>query len=103
MRIVSVAFALALLGISGCSGPQVARADDVIAMKDAGADEATLLQWVYDPQRTFDLSWEDARKLMSAGVSQSVIDAMRAKSEEYHKAKGHAGGSGAGPSSGHHH
>lgn len=94
MSKLSLSFALTLLVVSACSGPQVAGADEVIAMSNSGTDESGLLQWVNDPQRTFDLSWDDMRELMKARVSQSVIDVMRAKSEEYHRAKGRVSGQG---------
>ena len=82
---------LALL--SACMvGPQVAPASEVIEMKKAGNDDMTILRWVNDPDRTFDLTDEDVSTLISARVSDSIINAMLAKSDEHHREEGHSEG-----------
>ncbi len=91
MRSTSLAIAVAVgCSLASCSG--VARVDDVIAMKNAGKEEWEMLQWVNEPGRTFDLAGDNVRRLMEADVPMSVIDAIKAKSEEYHRSKGHVSG-----------
>ncbi len=77
------------LTISSCvGGPELAQASDVIAMKRAGTDTETLLRWVQDRSRTFDLDEEDIADLAEAGVSEKVMDAMLERSEERHESEG---------------
>ena len=86
-----VVIALLLVGLSACQGgPQVVAMSEVIEMRKAGTTDATLLEWVNDPARTFDLSDTDVMTLVESGVSQKVINAMLAKSEEHHEKAGHS-------------
>lgn len=76
------------LALSSCVGaPELAPASDVIRMKHAGADTETLLRWVHDPSRAFDLDEEDIANLVEAGVSEKVMDAMLQRSNERHKSQ----------------
>ena len=75
--------ALVVLALSACtSWPQVVRGQDVIDMKNGGADDAMLMEWVNDPMRTFDLSEADIVELVTAGIGEQVINVMLAKSLE---------------------
>ena len=74
------------VALSSCvAGPELAEASDVIAMKRAGTDSETLLMWVQDRSRTFDLDEEDIADLAEAGVSEKVMDAMLERSDEHHE------------------
>ena len=84
--VVGVVLLLALVSCAG--GPMLARASDVIQMKRSGVDDATLLKWVQDPARTFDLDEEDIADLADAGLSEQVMDAMLERSEEHHESEG---------------
>ena len=78
-----------LLTLSSCvSGPELAQASDVIRMKRGGTGTETLLRWVQDPGRTFDLDEEDIADLVDAGVSEKVMDAMLERSEQHHESEG---------------
>ena len=48
------------------------------------------LEWVTAPDRTFDLTDADVADLVEAGVSEDVINAMLARSDEHHEEKGQA-------------
>ncbi len=75
--------------LSSCvGGPELAQASDVIRMKHAGKDTETLLRWVQDPTRTFDLDEEAIADLADAGVSEKVMDAMLERSEQHHESEG---------------
>ena len=82
---------LGLVIFAACAGgPHVAGADDVIVMKRAGSDDRALLEWITAPDRTFDLTDADVADLVEAGVSEDVIGAMLARSDEHHEEKGQA-------------
>lgn len=90
---IRVVLAAALLSVclAACvGGPQVAPALEVIEMKKAGADDVTILRWVNDPERTFDLTVEDVTTLVAAEMGEPIINAMLAKSEEHHREEGHS-------------
>ena len=88
-KVVRLACLLALAAFVACAGgPTVAKADDVIAKHGAGETEAAQLAWVQDQSRTFDLTEDDIARLVEAGVSEKVINAMLAKSEEHQKEHG---------------
>ena len=87
-----VTAAVLFVFLAGCMGSaQVTPASEAIEMKRAGADEATMLRWVNDPDRTFDLSDEDVMELASSDLSQPVINAMLRKSEEHHRKEERSG------------
>ena len=88
-KVVRLGCLLALGAFVACAGgPTVAKADDVIAKQGAGETEAAQLAWVQDQSRTFDLTEDDIARLAEAGVSEKVINAMLAKSEEHQKEHG---------------
>ena len=90
VRVVAVAFLM--VAAAGCAGPLVADADDVIAMKRGGADDAALLSWAWDPRRTFDVDSEGIGRLKREGVPMEVIDVIRSRSDERHRQRGEAPG-----------
>ncbi len=99
MKTSSLFLAIALLvtPLAGCAGtPKVADASEVIAMKRSGADDATIREWVSDPDRTFDLTESDIADLAEADISEDVMNTMLAKSDEHHEKEG-------GDEKGHHH
>ena len=88
-KVVRLACLLTLGAFVACAGgPTVAKADDVIAKQQAGETEATQLAWVQDHSRTFDLTEDDIARLAEAGVSEKVMDAMLARSEEHQREHG---------------
>ena len=88
-KVVRLACLLTLGAFVACAGgPTVVEADEVIAKHRAGETEAAQLAWVQDQSRTFDLTEDDIARLAEAGLSERVIDAMLARSEEHHKEHG---------------
>ncbi len=88
-RVVRCACLLVLTAFGACAGgPTVAKADDVIAKQRAGETEAAQLAWVQDHSRTFDLTEDDIARLAEAGISEKVIDAVLARSEEHQEEHG---------------
>ena len=85
--VVAVVLAASL---GACRGPQMATALEVIEMKDGGAADTTVLEWVNDPSRTFDLTDNALSELVGAGISEEIINAMLAKSQEHHEKESHA-------------
>jgi len=84
-------FLLPILFLASCAlGPKITQPADVIAMKRTGTNDATLLAWVKDSSRTFDLTENDIADLVAAGISEEVINAMLARSEKHHKEKEHS-------------
>ena len=92
-----LAFSLLVTPLAGCAGtPKVADASEatvadageVIAMKRSGADDATIREWVGASGRTFDLTESDIADLAAAGISEDVMNAMLAKSDEHHEKEG---------------
>ncbi len=85
--VVAVVLAASL---GACKSPHMATAHEVIEMKNAGATDRTVLEWVNDASRTFDLTDNALAELVGAGVSEEIINAMLAKSEEHHEKESHA-------------
>ena len=86
-RFLVVAGVLGILA-SCAGGPKLAHSHEVIEMKKAGTDDATLLDWVSDPSRTFDLTDAEIADLTEAGISEDVMSVMVRKSEEHHEKGG---------------
>ncbi len=61
-------------------------AREVIDTHRGGATASELLEWVNDESRTFDLVEADLADLMDAGVPDSVVNAMLARSDEHQAA-----------------
>lgn len=77
---------LALAFAAGCAGaPRMTSADDVLRYKSEGADDATLLEWVQDPGRAFDLTEPDFARLSKSGINEAVIGELRWRTELYRR------------------
>ncbi len=69
----------------GCAGPEMAGADDVLHQKREGADDGTLLAWVQDSSRVFNLGEPELARLKQAGINEAVIVELRYRSEMYRR------------------
>ena len=74
----------------GAVATTVTPASEIIAMHERGADEQALLDWVNEPSRTFDLTEDDVGNMVFAGVSERVVNAAMARSDEHHARSGHS-------------